>query len=473
MAAVLETVESLLSFLEQASAVMGDQVYAEAKAQQLGRLRSQILSTRDLGVGMAANVIGRLRQSNLLVPSEVEEIVSMLHRATQVPTVSLPGRQGQTQDFRNFAAFVTADVWQSLHSPSFTSMDVLVALATFLGSIGCIVPSETTCQHLTAAYLLLTKASSFMTMGPSEKHELYDQQKVWIRSKLRSEYTTNAQRHGWPYILSLPMDPATMPEQWQGGRSFGCPQAASWASDVRILAATIPMRQTHGQLKKQTGTAGTVSVATQLIEAMTALLQRSSSQQPLPGTATGMQMAAVATVANHARTSTAEPAAASASGCQALVPAPEALPADPSNTVTLEEQPKQSGNKAFEALAKLAPGLSLKAPEQTQGSMHKAASEVDVGHSKSLRKMGKQPQGSGPGSGSTLKRDKKKVQPKTKVKGVSKDEKTKLKGRVKILRQAGVPKAQILFYQDGCPRCRHRAYCTQSCWIKRHFDVSF
>ena len=51
MAAVLETVESLLSFLEQASAVMGDQVYAEAKAQQLGRLRSQILSTRDLGVG--------------------------------------------------------------------------------------------------------------------------------------------------------------------------------------------------------------------------------------------------------------------------------------------------------------------------------------------------------------------------------------------------------------------------------------
>ena len=473
MAAVLETVESLLSFLEQASAVMGDQVYAEAKAQQLGRLRSQILSTRDLGVGMAANVIGRLRQSNLLVPSEVEEIVSMLHRATQVPTVSLPGRQGQTQDFRNFAAFVTADVWQSLHSPSFTSMDVLVALATFLGSIGCIVPSETTCQHLTAAYLLLTKASSFMTMGPSEKHELYDQQKVWIRSKLRSEYTTNAQRHGWPYILSLPMDPATMPEQWQGGRSFGCPQAASWASDVRILAATIPMRQTHGQLKKQTGTAGTVSVATQLIEAMTALLQRSSSQQPLPGTATGMQMAAVATVANHARTSTAEPAAASASGCQALVSAPEALPADPSNTVTLEEQPKQSGNKAFEALAKLAPGLSLKAPEQTQGSMHKAASEVDVGHSKSLRKMGKQPQGSGPGSGSTLKRDKKKVQPKTKVKGVSKDEKTKLKGRVKILRQAGVPKAQILFYQDGCPRCRHRAYCTQSCWIKRHFDVSF
>ena len=473
MAAVLETVESLLSFLEQASAVMGDQVYAEAKAQQLGRLRSQILSTRDLGVGMAANVIGRLRQSNLLVPSEVEEIVSMLHRATQVPTVSLPGRQGQTQDFRNFAAFVTADVWQSLHSPSFTSMDVLVALATFLGSIGCIVPSETTCQHLTAAYLLLTKASSFMTMGPSEKHELYDQQKVWIRSKLRSEYTTNAQRHGWPYILSLPMDAATMPEQWQGGRSFGCPQAASWASDVRILAATIPMRQTHGQLKKQTGTAGTVSVATQLIEAMTALLQRSSSQQPLPGTATGMQMAAVATVADHARTSTAEPAAASASACQALVSAPEALPADPSNTVTLEEQPKQSGNKAFEALAKLAPGLSLKAPEQTQGSMHKAASEVDVGHSKSLRKMGKQPQGSGPGSGSTLKRDKKKVQPKTKVKGVSKDEKTKLKGRVKILRQAGVPKAQILFYQDGCPRCRHRAYCTQSCWIKRHFDVSF
>lgn len=473
MAAVLETVESLLSFLEQASAVMGDQVYAEAKAQQLGRLRSQILSTRDLGVGMAANVIGRLRQSNLLVPSEVEEIVSMLHRATQVPTVSLPGRQGQTQDFRNFAAFVTADVWQSLHSPSFTSMDVLVALATFLGSIGCIVPSETTCQHLTAAYLLLTKASSFMTMGPSEKHELYDQQKVWIRSKLRSEYTTNAQRHGWPYILSLPMDPATMPEQWQGGRSFGCPQAASWASDVRILAATIPMRQTHGQLKKQTGTAGTVSVATQLIEAMTALLQRSSSQQPLPGTATGMQMAAVATVADHARTSTAEPAAASASACQALVSAPEALPADPSNTVTLEEQPKQSGNKAFEALAKLAPGLSLKAPEQTQGSMHKAASEVDVGHSKSLRKMGKQPQGSGPGSGSTLKRDKKKVQPRTKVKGVSKDEKTKLKGRVKILRQAGVPKAQILFYQDGCPRCRHRAYCTQSCWIKRHFDVSF
>ena len=473
MAAVLETVESLLSFLEQASAVMGDQVYAEAKAQQLGRLRSQILSTRDLGVGMAANVIGRLRQSNLLVPSEVEEIVSMLHRATQVPTVSLPGRQGQAQDFRNFAAFVTADVWQSLHSPSFTSMDVLVALATFLGSIGCIVPSETTCQHLTAAYLLLTKASSFMTMGPSEKHELYDQQKVWIRSKLRSEYTTNAQRHGWPYILSLPMDPATMPEQWQGGRSFGCPQAASWASDVRILAATIPMRQTHGQLKKQTGTAGTVSVATQLIEAMTALLQRSSSQQPLPGTATGMQMAAVATVADHARTSTAEPAAASASACQALVSAPEALPADPSNTVTLEEQPKQSGNKAFEALAKLAPGLSLKAPEQTQGSMHKAASEVDVGHSKSLRKMGKQPQGSGPGSGSTLKRDKKKVQPKTKVKGVSKDEKTKLKGRVKILRQAGVPKAQILFYQDGCPRCRHRAYCTQSCWIKRHFDVSF
>ena len=473
MAAVLETVESLLSFLEQASAVMGDQVYAEAKAQQLGRLRSQILSTRDLGVGMAANVIGRLRQSNLLVPSEVEEIVSMLHRATQVPTVSLPGRQGQTQDFRNFAAFVTADVWQSLHSPSFTSMDVLVALATFLGSIGCIVPSETTCQHLTAAYLLLTKASSFMTMGPSEKHELYDQQKVWIRSKLRSEYTTNAQRHGWPYILSLPMDPATMPEQWQGGRSFGCPQAASWASDVRILAATIPMRQTHGQLKKQTGTAGTVSVATQLIEAMTALLQSSSSQQPLPGTATGMQMAAVATVADHARTSTAEPAAASASACQALVSAPEALPADPSNTVTLEEQPKQSGNKAFEALAKLAPGLSLKAPEQTQGSMHKAASEVDVGHSKSLRKMGKQPQGSGPGSGSTLKRDKKKVQPKTKVKGVSKDEKTKLKGRVKILRQAGVPKAQILFYQDGCPRCRHRAYCTQSCWIKRHFDVSF
>ena len=473
MAAVLETVESLLSFLEQASAVMGDQVYAEAKAQQLGRLRSQILSTRDLGVGMAANVIGRLRQSNLLVPSEVEEIVSMLHRATQVPTVSLPGRQGQTQDFRNFAAFVTADVWQSLHSPSFTSMDVLVALATFLGSIGCIVPSETTCQHLTAAYLLLTKASSFMTMGPSEKHELYDQQKVWIRSKFRSEYTTNAQRHGWPYILSLPMDPATMPEQWQGGRSFGCPQAASWASDVRILAATIPMRQTHGQLKKQTGTAGTVSVATQLIEAMTALLQRSSSQQPLPGTATGMQMAAVATVADHARTSTAEPAAASASACQALVSAPEALPADPSNTVTLEEQPKQSGNKAFEALAKLAPGLSLKAPEQTQGSMHKAASEVDVGHSKSLRKMGKQPQGSGPGSGSTLKRDKKKVQPKTKVKGVSKDEKTKLKGRVKILRQAGVPKAQILFYQDGCPRCRHRAYCTQSCWIKRHFDVSF
>ena len=473
MAAVLETVESLLSFLEQASAVMGDQVYAEAKAQQLGRLRSQILSTRDLGVGMAANVIGRLRQSNLLVPSEVEEIVSMLHRATQVPTVSLPGRQGQTQDFRNFAAFVTADVWQSLHSPSFTSMDVLVALATFLGSIGCIVPSETTCQHLTAAYLLLTKASSFMTMGPSEKHELYDQQKVWIRSKLRSEYTTNAQRHGRPYILSLPMDPATMPEQWQGGRSFGCPQAASWASDVRILAATIPMRQTHGQLKKQTGTAGTVSVATQLIEAMTALLQRSSSQQPLPGTATGMQMAAVATVADHARTSTAEPAAASASACQALVSAPEALPADPSNTVTLEEQPKQSGNKAFEALAKLAPGLSLKAPEQTQGSMHKAASEVDVGHSKSLRKMGKQPQGSGPGSGSTLKRDKKKVQPKTKVKGVSKDEKTKLKGRVKILRQAGVPKAQILFYQDGCPRCRHRAYCTQSCWIKRHFDVSF
>ena len=312
-----------------------------------------------------------------------------------------------------------------------------------------------------------------MTMGPSEKHELYDQQKVWIRSKLRSEYTTNAQRHGWPYILSLPMDPATMPEQWQGGRSFGCPQAASWASDVRILAATIPMRQTHGQLKKQTGTAGTVSVATQLIEAMTALLQRSSSQQPLPGTATGMQMAAVATVADHARTSTAEPAAASASACQALVSAPEALPADPSNTVTLEEQPKQSGNKAFEALAKLAPGLSLKAPEQTQGSMHKAASEVDVGHSKSLRKMGKQPQGSGPGSGSTLKRDKKKVQPKTKVKGVSKDEKTKLKGRVKILRQAGVPKAQILFYQDGCPRCRHRAYCTQSCWIKRHFDVSF
>lgn len=473
MAAVLETAESLLSFLEQASAVMGDQVYAEAKAQQLGRLRSQILSTRDLGVGMAANVIGRLRQSNLLVPSEVEEIVSMLHRATQVPTVSLPGRQGQTQDFRNFAAFVTADVWQSLHSPSFTSMDVLVALATFLGSIGCIVPSETTCQHLTAAYLLLTKASSFMTMGPSEKHELYDQQKVWIRSKLRSEYTTNAQRHGWPYILSLPMDPATMPEQWQGGRSFGCPQAASWASDVRILAATIPMRQTHGQLKKQTGTAGTVSVATQLIEAMTALLQRSSSQQPLPGTATGMQMAAVATVADHARTSTAEPAAASASACQALVSAPEALPADPSNTVTLEEQPKQSGNKAFEALAKLAPGLSLKAPEQTQGSMHKAASEVDVGHSKSLRKMGKQPQGSGPGSGSTLKRDKKKVQPRTKVKGVSKDEKTKLKGRVKILRQAGVPKAQILFYQDGCPRCRHRAYCTQSCWIKRHFDVSF
>lgn len=473
MAAVLETVESLLSFLEQASAVMGDQVYAEAKAQELGRLRSQILSTRDLGVGMAANVIGRLRQSNLLVPSEVEEIVSMLHRATQVPTVSLPGRQGQTQDFRNFAAFVTADVWQSLHSPSFTSMDVLVALATFLGSIGCIVPSETTCQHLTAAYLLLTKASSFMTMGPSEKHELYDQQKVWIRSKLRSEYTTNAQRHGWPYILSLPMDAATMPEQWQGGRSFGCPQAASWASDVRILAATIPMRQTHGQLKKQTGTAGTVSVATQLIEAMTALLQRSSSQQPLPGTATGMQMAAVATVADHARTSTAEPAAASASACQALVSAPEALPADPSNTVTLEEQPKQSGNKAFEALAKLAPGLSLKAPEQTQGSMHKAASEVDVGHSKSLRKMGKQPQGSGPGSGSTLKRDKKKVQPKTKVKGVSKDEKTKLKGRVKILRQAGVPKAQILFYQDGCPRCRHRAYCTQSCWIKRHFDVSF
>ena len=473
MAAVLETVESLLSFLEQASAVMGDQVYAEAKAQQLGRLRSQILSTRDLGVGMAANVIGRLRQSNLLVPSEVEEIVSMLHRATQVPTVSLPGRQGQTQDFRNFAAFVTADVWQSLHSPSFTSMDVLVALATFLGSIGCIVPSETTCQHLTAAYLLLTKASSFMTMGPSEKHELYDQQKVWIRSKLRSEYTTNAQRHGWPYIFSLPMNPATMPEQWQGGRSFGCPQAASWASDVRILAATIPMRQTHGQLKKQTGTAGTVSVATQLIEAMTALLQRSSSQQPLPGTATGMQMAAVATVADHARTSTAEPAAASASACQALVSAPEALPADPSNTVTLEEQPKQSGNKAFEALAKLAPGLSLKAPEQTQGSMHKAASEVDVGHSKSLRKMGKQPQGSGPGSGSTLKRDKKKVQPKTKVKGVSKDEKTKLKGRVKILRQAGVPKAQILFYQDGCPRCRHRAYCTQSCWIKRHFDVSF
>ena len=473
MAAVLETVESLLSFLEQASAVMGDQVYAEAKAQQLGRLRSQILSTRDLGVGMAANVIGRLRQSNLLVPSEVEEIVSMLHRATQVPTVSLPGRQGQTQDFRNFAAFVTADVWQSLHSPSFTSMDVLVALATFLGSIGCIVPSETTCQHLTAAYLLLTKASSFMTMGPSEKHELYDQQKVWIRSKLRSEYTTNAQRHGWPYILSLPMDPATMPEQWQGGRSFGCRQAASWASDVRILAATIPMRQTHGQLKKQTGTAGTVSVATQLIEAMTALLQRSSSQQPLPGTATGMQMAAVATVADHARTSTAEPAAASASACQALVSAPEALPADPSNTVTLEEQPKQSGNKAFEALAKLAPGLSLKAPEQTQGSMHKAASEVDVGHSKSLRNMGKQPQGSGPGSGSTLKRDKKKVQPKTKVKGVSKDEKTKLKGRVKILRQAGVPKAQILFYQDGCPRCRHRAYCTQSCWIKRHFDVSF
>ena len=473
MATLLETAESLLSFLEQASAVMGDQVYAEAKAQQLGRLRSQILSTRDLGVGMAANVIGRLRQSNLLVPSEVEEIVSMLHRATQVPTVSLPGRQGQTQDFRNFAAFVTADVWQSLHSPSFTSMDVLVALATFLGSIGCIVPSETTCQHLTAAYLLLTKASSFMTMGPSEKHELYDQQKVWIRSKLRSEYTTNAQRHGWPYILSLPMDPATMPEQWQGGRSFGCPQAASWASDVRILAATIPMRQTHGQLKKQTGTAGTVSVATQLIEAMTALLQRSSSQQPLPGTATGMQMAAVATVADHARTSTAEPAAASASACQALVSAPEALPADPSNTVTLEEQPKQSGNKAFEALAKLAPGLSLKAPEQTQGSMHKAASEVDVGHSKSLRKMGKQPQGSGPGSGSTLKRDKKKVQPKTKVKGVSKDEKTKLKGRVKILRQAGVPKAQILFYQDGCPRCRHRAYCTQSCWIKRHFDVSF
>ena len=397
----------------------------------------------------------------------------MLHRATQVPTVSLPGRQGQTQDFRNFAAFVTADVWQSLHSPSFTSMDVLVALATFLGSIGCIVPSETTCQHLTAAYLLLTKASSFMTMGPSEKHELYDQQKVWIRSKLRSEYTTKAQRHGWPYILSLPMDPATMPEQWQGGCSFGCPQAASWASDVRILAATIPMRQTHGHLKKQTGTAGTVSVATQLIEAMTALLQRSSSQQPLPGTATGMQMAAVATVADHARTSTAEPAAASASACQALVSAPEALPADPSNTVTLEEQPKQSGNKAFEALAKLAPGLSLKAPEQTQGSMHKAASEVDVGHSKSLRKMGKQPQGSGPGSGSTLKRDKKKVQPKTKVKGVSKDEKTKLKGRVKILRQAGVPKAQILFYQDGCPRCRHRAYCTQSCWIKRHFDVSF
>ena len=321
MATLLETVESLLSFLEQASAVMGDQVYAEAKAQQLGRLRSQILSTRDLGVGTAANVRGRLRQSNLLVPSEVEEVVSMLHRATQVPTVSLPGRQGQTQDFRNFAAFLTADVWQSLHSPSFTSMDVLVALATFLGSLGCIVPSETTCQHLTAAYLLLTKASSFMTMGPSEKHELYDQQKVWIRSKLRSEYTTNAQRHGWPYILSLPMDPATMPEQWQGGRSFGCPQAASWASDVRILAATIPMRQTHGQLKKQTGTAGTVSVATQLIEAMTALLQRSSSQQPLPGTATGMQMAAVATVANHARTSTAKPAAASASGCQALVSA--------------------------------------------------------------------------------------------------------------------------------------------------------
>ena len=64
MAAVLETVESLLSFLEQASAVMGDQVYAEAKAQQLGRLRSQILSTRDLGVGMAANVIEHASQSH-------------------------------------------------------------------------------------------------------------------------------------------------------------------------------------------------------------------------------------------------------------------------------------------------------------------------------------------------------------------------------------------------------------------------
>ena len=483
---LLDDVNGLLSFLEQAEACMTPEAFAGAQESHLLRLKNKISSVRELGTGLAASVIARLRDSRL-PSSAVGDLVALLQTATEVRMATVAFRQGQTQDFRCFARYMTAHVWGVLHSPGFRAMDVHGALAGFLGSLGCVVPSESTIQHFCSAALLLTEASSLMTMTADEKHKMYEQQKVWLRGKLKAEYSAHPDRAGWPHIHALPWEPSLLPAQWQGDRIFGRNEGASWASwasEVAVLAATIPMRSTHCSLQKRKSSNADGDVASKLLEAMTKLVQGPATglQKPTPKVMPGSspdgsgptQMDPVRAPSPDGFGPTQMVPVKSPPPCQPAVPNVPEQPAQSPSSCLAEapEVPEQAGhgNKAFKILSKLAPTLvatparcrvnGKQSPSSSAGS---SRAEVKP----KLRDIKLQPKPKAANKKKALQEKNKEAKQREKKKQL------KLQQRRQTLREAGVPQKLIDFRRKGCSRCRKAPGCSQTCWRKRGFNVTF
>ena len=480
MATLFDEVEGFVNFLQQAMSCMAQEAFTEAKAAQVARMKSRISSVRNLGLGMAGEVVARLRGSQLLA-SEVQDPVSLVNRATQVPVANFSSKQGQAQDFRDFAQFMTDDTWAALHTSSVTS-DVWGTLAVFLGSLGCVLPSESTVQHFTAAGLLLTKAGEFMNMDGQEKHRLYEQQKVWLKNKLRAEFQAHSERACWPYVLRLPMDPSSLPSEWVQDRALGqCRASSLWAGDVRVMAATIPMRVTHTQVQKKGKSSSTDQQAVlQLLTALvsgkagpTTLGQVQGVVQPgqpvqqarVPAQTQALVPAQTQTLAQpEASVAVLQSTSAVSSALVSRSTSHDGLAVGEADVGAEVGQPAVSQNKAFAALQKLAPNIGVPAK---------------------LRLDGKQGQNGKPSSGKALQSKqtaKKTTNAKTTAKQAAKITATKkttkakkevLRRRLNSLKEAGVPKPEIKRRQQGCKRCRGRPLCTQSCWKRRHYNVVF
>ena len=399
----------------------------------------------------------------------------------------------QMQDWRSFAAFLSADVWQTVLRTDLQMFHVLQVVAGHLVKLGLRAPSEPT-QAMVAA-LMVRRIG-----GRADDSTLLRNTYLHVKAQLGT-IMLKAKGDGQPipggvYMVDLPADPSQVCEET---RAVAFPDGVTPADTFSLvelvaIARNVPLRNTNNNVKLAAAQpSGGEIMWNAFAQMMSAGARSMSSQQRQEPNITFLQQpprqdAPLQGLLDRAHAPSNVPAAA---------PQQLALPAPPTAAAT-ETEVGVSKDEVVMEPPPAAQSVPLPAPAAAEDGVKQ------MGLAESIGRLQAQRQELRSGTGAALasedevegprKRPAKKAPPKPVARGSgamkrpAAKQSTQQKPKVEKAKKALswnekhaqekfkrfkkiMPMAVLLQYKHGCPRCRSAPWCTPCCWRQRGFEI--
>ena len=243
---LLNDLAAVQSFLNEFKGTVSQQVFAESlKAQVLG-LSSKIAVVRNFKPEEATQVLSVLRQG----PWDQASLETLSQKVSaSVGVCATPKAAPQaTQVFLGIEAYCTKDLINRLQDKDGSMRLKIAHLASFMGLLGVVAPSEKSVQRC-VGFLL------YLHAGAAAAVAMDSTQKLCIAMDLKSTLrTTTAKMKNADRLLEFPMTPAEFqtlkPAEYaacycnQGPERLDIPLA-----ELMVVVQSVPMRKTNKALK--------------------------------------------------------------------------------------------------------------------------------------------------------------------------------------------------------------------------------